>query len=419
MEASIKIENRSQLIYLLTEAAELEHGIMCCYLFTAFTLKNGVDEGVTEEQLRAIRRWRRLIKGIAVEEMLHLASVCNILTAVGGAPQLHRPNLPTSPRAYGAEFKLGLLPFTLETLEQFIAIEKPIEQVTGRRSLPSMAQPRLSDIFSSERAFDTQGKLYRGIEDGIIYLAQKYGPEGLFIGPPEAQTDTEHFELDGLVPVVDLPSAMEAIKIIVVQGEGASEETTDSHYAKFKSIYDEYRQILSEDPDFQPARPVLANPYSIMPTDMTDPDDINMIDDATTADLCNLFDGCYELLVQMLGRLFLHAEESEEEFVRLAHITEGLMVDIIDPLGTMLTALPAGPSYPGKNAGPGFRLSRAATVPAHRDSGWSVFHERMTELLNYCRFLQSQQGAPAALGKVRDAIARHAAALQTPAEAEA
>src|SRR5688572_27650414 len=29
LENSVRIENRSQLIYLLTEAAELEHGIMC------------------------------------------------------------------------------------------------------------------------------------------------------------------------------------------------------------------------------------------------------------------------------------------------------------------------------------------------------------------------------------------------------
>ena len=32
MDAPVRIENRAQLIYLLTEAAELEHGVMCCYL---------------------------------------------------------------------------------------------------------------------------------------------------------------------------------------------------------------------------------------------------------------------------------------------------------------------------------------------------------------------------------------------------
>ena len=39
MESPVRIENRAQLIYLLTEAAELEHGVMCSYMFAAFTMK--------------------------------------------------------------------------------------------------------------------------------------------------------------------------------------------------------------------------------------------------------------------------------------------------------------------------------------------------------------------------------------------
>ena len=58
MEAPVRIENRAQLIYLLTEAAELEHGIMCCYLFAAFSIKKDTNEGITEEQLAIVRRWR-------------------------------------------------------------------------------------------------------------------------------------------------------------------------------------------------------------------------------------------------------------------------------------------------------------------------------------------------------------------------
>jgi len=51
MDAPVRIENRSQLIYLLTEAAELEHGVMCLYLFASFSIKRDVKEGLTEEQL--------------------------------------------------------------------------------------------------------------------------------------------------------------------------------------------------------------------------------------------------------------------------------------------------------------------------------------------------------------------------------
>jgi hypothetical protein len=37
-EAAFVIEHRESLIYMLCEAAELEHGIMCQYLFAAFSL---------------------------------------------------------------------------------------------------------------------------------------------------------------------------------------------------------------------------------------------------------------------------------------------------------------------------------------------------------------------------------------------
>src|SRR3954452_2462699 len=47
----VRIETRAQLISLLTEAAELEHEILCCYLFACFSLKDDVAEGVTGEQL--------------------------------------------------------------------------------------------------------------------------------------------------------------------------------------------------------------------------------------------------------------------------------------------------------------------------------------------------------------------------------
>jgi hypothetical protein len=417
----VRIENRSQLIYLLAEAAELEHGIMCCYLFALFSLKNSMNEGVSDAQLTAIRRWRRLIRQIALEEMLHLASACNLLTAIGGAPQMRRPNLPTSPKAYGASFRLQLASFSLDTLDQFIAIEKPTypddeESALTRRELPVQVRPRLTDIFSGERDFDTQGRLYRGIEDGIAYLAQKYGEKGLFIGPPEAQTTGRHFpNLPGLIAVADLASASAALTIIVEQGEGASRDSVDSHYSKFVSIRQEYAKLLAEDPTFVPGRNVLSNPYSLFPTDMTASAEINLIEDETTAYIANFFDGCYELLVQMLGRLFVHAEESDEQLVRLAEISEGLMIEIIEPLGTALTMLPAGPSYGDLRAGPSFRLSRGAMIPTHSTSAWFVFHERMMELSAYCRFLQTNADAPSVLGRVRDAIVKYADLLKAMA----
>src|SRR5262249_51606933 len=57
-EAPFVIEHREALIYMLCEAAELEHGLMCQYLFAAFSLKQGRDEGLNGEELEAVHRWR-------------------------------------------------------------------------------------------------------------------------------------------------------------------------------------------------------------------------------------------------------------------------------------------------------------------------------------------------------------------------
>ena len=82
-EAPFVIEHREALIYMLYEAAELEHGIMCQYLFAAFSLKQREDEGLTADALEAVLRWRRVVAHVATEEMLHLALVQNLLSAIG------------------------------------------------------------------------------------------------------------------------------------------------------------------------------------------------------------------------------------------------------------------------------------------------------------------------------------------------
>src|SRR5215472_13679232 len=91
-EQPIVIERREELVYMLREAAELEHGLMCEYLFAAFSLKTHVDSGLNANQLEAVNRWRSVIMEVAVQEMLHLALACNMLSSLGASPHLTRPN---------------------------------------------------------------------------------------------------------------------------------------------------------------------------------------------------------------------------------------------------------------------------------------------------------------------------------------
>jgi hypothetical protein len=58
LTASIRARtpHREALIYMLREAAELKHAIMCQYLFAAFFLKQSEDEGLTKAELPASHR---------------------------------------------------------------------------------------------------------------------------------------------------------------------------------------------------------------------------------------------------------------------------------------------------------------------------------------------------------------------------
>jgi hypothetical protein len=90
-ELPFVIEHREALIYILCQAAELEHGIMTQYLFAAFSLKQSTAEGLSDAEAAAAQRWRTQIMHIAAQEMLHLALVQNLLSAIGAAPHLSRP----------------------------------------------------------------------------------------------------------------------------------------------------------------------------------------------------------------------------------------------------------------------------------------------------------------------------------------
>ncbi len=64
--------SREILLYALYEAAELEHNLMCTYLYAAFSLKSGVADGMLAEEAETVARWRREIISVAIDEMSHL-----------------------------------------------------------------------------------------------------------------------------------------------------------------------------------------------------------------------------------------------------------------------------------------------------------------------------------------------------------
>src|SRR5215510_7150307 len=262
-EAPFRIEHREALIYMLCEAAELEHGIMCQYLFAAFSLKQRADEGLSDTELDAVTRWRRTIAHVATEEMLHLALVQNVLAAIGAAPHLTRPNLPAPARHYPAAVNLTLVPFGEPALQHFMFLERPegmaLEGAEGIDAPVHEAVPLVSqgDIVPQLQDFATIGHLYRSIEQGLAHLSEKFGERHLFVGPPRAQATSADFRWPELVAVTDLASAQQAIDTILEQGEGARGHWEHAHFGQFVQILDEYRQMKAANSDFEPARPVV------------------------------------------------------------------------------------------------------------------------------------------------------------------
>ena len=385
-EAPFVIEHREALYYMLCEAAELEHGIMCQYLYAAFSLKQSEGEGLSPEEAQAVQRWRKRISHVATQEMLHLSLVQNLLSAIGGAPHLSRPNFPHPATHYPAGVHLALLPFGEAALQHFMFLERPegmdLDDAEGLaafgRAAPAMQQ---GEIVPRSQDFKTVGHLYRSIEAGIAHLAGKFGERRLFAGPPRAQATQQYFGWPELVAVTDAASAQKAIDEILEQGEGPRGNWKDAHFGQFVEIMDEYTQLREANPAFNPARPVVT--VNVRPSERDT--GVPLVTAPLTRQVMDLFNVTYEALLLMLQRFFAHTEETDAQLKALADASVNLMFGAIKPLGDLVTTLPAGPDYPARTAGPSFELFyESDTVLPHREAAWILLAERLRQAAEFC-----------------------------------
>ena len=416
-EPAIVVEDRKELTYLLSQAAELEHGLMCEYLYAAFSLKSTTGPGLRADQLAAVERWRTMIFGIAAQEMLHWAMVQNLLTAVGSAPYVSRPHMPHQARGYPPGVQVRLLRFGEAALQHFVYLERP-EGMEGadaegfQPAGPPPAPMRPEEIIPRGQDFATVGHLYRSIEHGLAYLADKLGEDRLFIGPAFQQADETTFGWPDLRPITGLAGASRAIERIVEQGEGARGDWADAHYGRFLAVLDDYRAMRREDPAFEPAHPVAA--AAVRAVEGIEPD--VYISDPATGACSDLFNAVYELLLQMIARYFAFGHETSKQRQVLAHTAVDLMFGAIKPLGLLLAALPVGPDHPGVTAGASFQLPyRASFLLPHRRSAWLRFAERLDELAGFADGLHPPEGADVVAAVTR-ALRRTAAGLMAHVE---
>jgi len=416
-ETKLVVEHREQLWSLLVEAAQIEHMIMCQYLYATFSLKTDPDEGLTAEQADAVARWQETVTGIAIEEMLHLAMVMNVMTAIGAAPSLSRPNFPRHSVFLPPGVEFALLPFGADSLTHFLYLERPegMERVDAAEFVPAAPPPEpvgQAEVMPRLQGFLTVGHLYRGIEQGLSHLAGQLGEPVLFVGEPRAQATPERFRWPQLIAVTDLASAYAALNEIIEQGEGARGDWRPAHYGRFFGIWNEYQKLREQDPSFEPARPVTPA-FTQQPYDIDEPQP--QPTEPVTREVAELFNLGYEVLLQVLTRFFTHTNETDEQLDALVQGAFGLMTGVLKPLGTALTRLPMGPGNPGRTAGAAFEMYyQMGNFVPWRKAAWVLLSERAAMLSRQCAETATHDGAPAAVSSaattaaaISEQLARH------------
>lgn len=373
MNPATTIRTRSDLLKLLCEAAELEHGIACSYLYAAFSLKLDISEGgITWVEQQKIRDWASQLYFIASQEMLHLALVWNVTTAIGGTPYYLRPNFPQNTKYYPLHVPIELEPFGLRSLRRFIRYEHPQQ---GPPDLDLKELIRLPGDDAEDIEFGTVGELYALIESGIRNIDEKE----LFIGSPTQQMTTDLVHFPDLIAVKGRASALKAIEEITEQGEGRVHHRENSHFEAFVTILKELQASGVQGSSFSPARPAMTNPSAGLQPGYGS--NANAIDDPLSVQVAALFDSAYSLMLRMLAWGFeFDAAGVEPQLKAFCSAAIDLMPRVLLPLGEGLMLMPAGKNYPGKTAGPGFGLTRHVMLPPSAENARQLCRERFNEL---------------------------------------
>ena len=380
-EPEIVVEHRAELGYLLTEAAEIEHGLMCCYLYAAYSLKDRTEPGLSPEEADAVERFREVIVDVARDEMTHLALVSNLLSAIGMKPHWRRANFPVAPGYHPAGVVVSLAPFDRATLDHFLYLERPegmalpdgdgfVRARTYRRQLA------LGRLVPSAQDYQTVGHLYRGIRAGLEQLSVRFGESGLFCGDVRGQIGPPVLEMRGLAPVVDLASALAAVDTIVTQGEGSDGHLEGSHYHRFLSVRDELDARCRDNPHFVPAHRAARNPVMRIPPT---PDGLVWVYAEPAATVLDLANAVYSLMLNSLEILFgqPHAADLQETLVTLPLTC----MRALAPLARRLCRLPATDDADGPRAGMTFTISRSHHAFPDVPRGLGLLAEQLRLLL--------------------------------------
>ncbi|MET0287938.1 MAG: ferritin-like domain-containing protein, partial [Polyangiales bacterium] len=369
---------REQLLHALYEAAELEHNLMCTYLYAAFSLRD--DDGLSEEEARAVKRWRDVILHVAIDEMGHLTAVWNITAALGGVPRFGRANFPLDPGMLPAGITVKLAPFDAQVLQHFIHLERPAG--SSEPDGEGFAAPwvyarevRAVRITPMPLDYDTVGVFYERLGVSLQDFVARHGEAVAFAGDPALQLSPSEIQLNGARPVLCSKTALAAFHAIIEEGEGARIESANSHYARFLQVREELRALQAKNPSFQPAYPAATNPVLRRPLVQHGRVWIEDEDSARVVDLANT---SYAAMLRLIAYAYSIPRPRAEKALAV-DLGMGLM-RAMTLLAERAARMPAGPSYPGCNAGMSFAALRDAAPFTPGPGARAFFVERLTEM---------------------------------------
>jgi len=287
----------------LQTAIELECSTLPLYLSAMFSLK--VQDYPAYNAIRSV----------VMEEMVHMAIGCNMLAALGGAPQIKHfsPAYPVRGLPGGAEpdLQVGLAQLSRPQLKNFMRIEMPEFLLRGA---------------DRGETYPTIAAFYQGIRRAILDNAEQVRAAIRAGGPANQVGDNIGFTTISYTAGVDpVDPFLAGIDEILEQGEGASasalfagsgSEAEESHYCRFAEIYYGAGYVdpqpplsltAQSEPEFFRGRPI---PWPVVVNTLAVPVDgyarILALDPnaaAVTADL-NAFDNAYTSILTALDAVW-------------------------------------------------------------------------------------------------------------------
>ncbi len=321
----------------LQNAIELEHATIPTYLYALYSIKPGANLEIAG-----------LIKSIVNQEMLHMALDCNILNAIGGTPKIDDPRFVPKypgPLPGGVENDLivPLAPFSKQLVKDvFMTIEEPEDP---------QHYPVLKLAAGEAPKQETIGEFYAGIIDQIRKLAKDH----IFTGDPKRQLATGFPPLQ-TIHVHDAETAIEAIELIVRQGEGTKNSPLDpehglAHYYKYAEVY--YGKKLIPNPNPAPGAPeyvygghrIAFDPAGVWPV-VTNPGRHTYPPGSRAGQLNHAFNCTYTGLLKSLQLVFSGEPD------RL-----GPAIELMLEMQAQARVLMSTETVPGQTAGPSFEYT--------------------------------------------------------------